>query len=119
MEWEIGDVYEGKWKRNRMDGAGVFRHHEGFVLKGSFKASYFLEDGLLRNPLMGEKEYTLFKKQAREVNKQKERNEKVKSGFVIKLPIAKLLDSVIKSNHNNRVPLIIASEEAKFDLASL
>lgn len=71
MEWERGDLYEGRWKRNRMEGGGVFKHHEGFVLKGSFKANYFVEDGLLRNPLMDEKEYALYKKQVKEVNKQK------------------------------------------------
>ena len=63
MVWANGDVYEGNWKKGRMEGGGIFRHHEGFVLKGSFKASHFIEEGLLRNPQMSEKEYAAFKKQ--------------------------------------------------------
>lgn len=71
MVWANGDAYEGNWKKGRMEGGGIFRHHEGFVLKGSFKASHFIEEGLLRNPQMGEKEYAAFKKQRKEVLKQK------------------------------------------------
>lgn len=74
MSWANGDAYEGAWKKGRMEGGGIFRHHEGFVLKGSFKANLFLDDGLLRNPQMGEKEYSVFKKQRKEVLRQKERN---------------------------------------------
>ena len=43
-------------------------------MKGSFRANYFIDDKILRNPQMGEKEYELFKKQRKEVIKQKERN---------------------------------------------
>jgi len=53
MSWSNGDSYEGIWKRNRMEGGGVFKHHEGFTLKGSFKANYFLDENILRNPQMG------------------------------------------------------------------
>lgn len=61
---------------------------------------------------MGEKEYQLYKKQRKEVIKQKERNEKIKHGFVSKLSIKdidKLVEICTKSNKNNRIPLIIAS----------
>jgi hypothetical protein len=44
------------------------------VLKGSFKANFFIDENVLRNPQMGEKEYDLFKKQRKDVLKQKERN---------------------------------------------
>lgn len=54
-----------------MEGGGLFKHHDGFSLKGSFKANYFIEDNFLRNPQMSEKEYLLFKKQGKEVAKQK------------------------------------------------
>jgi hypothetical protein len=74
MEWADGNSYEGNWKKNRMEGGGVFKHRDGFVLKGSFKANYFIDETVLRNPQMGEKEYVLFKKQRKEVAKQKERN---------------------------------------------
>lgn len=100
----------------------MFKHHEGFVLKGSFKANHFVEDGILRNPQMGEKEYLAFKKQRKEVVKQKERNEKVKHGFVVKVSVNdgdKFVELVSKSNKNNRVPLIIASEPSKLNLATL
>jgi len=56
------------------------------------------------------------------VHKQKERNEKIKSGFVAKIKVEetdKIVDTITKSNKNNRVPIIIASEEAKFNLNSL
>lgn len=48
-----------------MEGGGIFRHHDGFVLKGSFKANYFIDGNFLRNPLMSEKEYLLFRKQGK------------------------------------------------------
>lgn len=54
--------------------------------------------------------------------KQKERNEKVKHGFVVKISANegdKFVELVSKSNKNNRVPLIIASEPSKFSLATL
>lgn len=64
MEWANGDIYEGNWKKNRMEGGGMFKHHDGFILKGSFKANLFIDEGnVLRNPQMSEKEYALFKKQ--------------------------------------------------------
>lgn len=121
MSWENGDVYEGGWRKGRMEGGGIFRHHEGFVLKGSFKANYFIDENVLRNPQMGEKEYALFRKQRKEVAKQKERNEKVKHGFVRKLPAPhqELLALCEKSNCNNRIPLVVASEQTHFTLASL
>jgi hypothetical protein len=105
-----------------MEGGGIFKHHEGFALKGSFKANYYIDENVLRNPQMGEKEYVLFRKQRKEVAKQKERNEKIKHGFVRKLPAPQqqeLLSLCEKSNNNNRIPLIVASEEAHFSLASL
>lgn len=71
---------------------------------------------------MGEKEYLAFKKQRKEVVKQKERNEKVKHGFVVKISANegdKLVELVSKSNKNNRVPLVIASEPSKFNLSTL
>lgn len=74
MQWENGDCYEGIWKKNRMEGGGIYKHHDGFTLKGSFKANYFIDENLLRNPQMSEKEYILFKKQGKEVAKQKEKN---------------------------------------------
>lgn len=74
MEWANGDLYEGQWRKNRMEGGGIFRHHDGLTLKGSFKANYFIDGNFLRNPLMGEKEYILFRKQGKEIAKQKERN---------------------------------------------
>ena len=43
MIWENGDSYDGSWKKNRMEGGGVFKHHDGFALKGSFKANYFID----------------------------------------------------------------------------
>jgi hypothetical protein len=64
----------------------------------------------------------LFKKQRKEVIKQKERNEKIKHGFVAKVVVsdaAKVHELCVKSNKNNRVPLIISSEDAKFDINSL
>lgn len=85
MVWQNGDSYDGSWKKNRMEGGGVFRHHDGFVLKGSFKANYFIDGNVLRNPQMSEKQYVFYKKQAKEVHKQKERNEKIKNGFVVKV----------------------------------
>jgi hypothetical protein len=54
--------------------------------------------------------------------KQKERNEKVKHGFVTKLPtpdLATLAELCTKSNQNNRIPLVIASESSQFNLATL
>jgi hypothetical protein len=38
-----------------MEGGGVFKHHEGFILKGSFKANHFIDENILRNPQMSEK----------------------------------------------------------------
>lgn len=67
---------------------------------------------------MSEKEYQLFKKQRKEVLKQKERNEKTKHGFITKVNVAensKILELCTKSNHNNRIPLIISSENSKFN----
>lgn len=61
---------------------------------------------------MGEKEYELFKKQRKDVIKQKERNEKIKHGFVEKVSAGdrlKLQQLITLSNNNNRVPLIVAS----------
>ena len=52
MEWTNGDSYEGTWKKNRMEGGGLFKHHDGFTLKGSFKANYFIDETFLRNPQM-------------------------------------------------------------------
>lgn len=71
---------------------------------------------------MGEKEYLAFKKQRKEVLKQKERNEKVKHGFVTKVPVsdlANLAELCTKSNNNNRIPLVIASESSQFNLVTL
>ncbi|CAM6001517.1 unnamed protein product [Sphagnum balticum] len=84
LVWSNGDSYEGSWRRGRMDGPGIFRQQSGLVLKGSFKANYFIDENVLRNPQMSEKEYQLFRKQRKEVIKQRERNEKVKHGFVVK-----------------------------------
>ena len=105
-----------------MEGGGLFKHHDGFSLKGSFKANYFIEDNLLRNPQMSEKEYLLFKKQGKEVAKQKQRNEKIKSGFVVKMKACEaesVLETIVKSNKNNRIPIVLASEQAKFNIKSL
>ena len=38
-----------------MDGAGTFKNHSGFALKGIFKSNYFADDDILRNPQMSEK----------------------------------------------------------------
>lgn len=122
MSWNNGDSYDGNWKKSRMQGGGLFKHHDGFVLKGSFKANFFIDENVLRNPQMGEKEYELFKKQRKDVIKQKERNEKIKHGFVQKLSVSdghKLVEICTRSNQNNRIPLIVASEASKFDLAAL
>lgn len=43
MTWKNGDSYDGAWKRSKMDGAGSFKHHDGFILKGLFKANYFID----------------------------------------------------------------------------
>lgn len=55
MIWENGDSYDGSWKKNRMEGGGIFKHRDGFTLKGSYKANYFIDEGVLRNPQMSEK----------------------------------------------------------------
>ena len=60
--WANGDQYEGNWKRSKMDGPGLFRHSSGFILKGIFKNNYFIDDNVLRNPFLTEKEYAVFKK---------------------------------------------------------
>lgn len=122
MSWSNGDSYDGNWKKGRMQGGGLFKHHDGFVLKGSFKANFFIDDNVLRNPQMGEKEYELFKKQRKDVIKQKERNEKIKHGFVEKVSAGdrlKLQQLITLSNNNNRVPLIVASQASRFNLAEL
>ncbi len=62
MIWPLGDQYDGSWKRSKMDGSGVFRQANGFILKGIFKNNYFIDDNMLRNPFMDEQAYTVFKK---------------------------------------------------------
>lgn len=52
MNWNNGDIYDGNWKKNRMEGGGIFKHHEGFTLKGSFRANYYIDNEILRNPQM-------------------------------------------------------------------
>jgi len=56
-----------------MDGSGVFKHSTGFVLKGLFKTNYFIDDNILRNPFLSDKEYAVFKKERKEILKQKEK----------------------------------------------
>lgn len=122
MSWANGDLYEGQWKKNKMDGAGQFKQHNGNILKGSFKANYFIHENVLRNPQMPEEEYELFRKQRKEIIKQKEKNEKIKHGFLERITrdsLGRLKEFVEKSNKNNRVPLLVASEHAKFTLADL
>ena len=68
-----------------MDGTGIFKNNEGFTLKGSFKSNLFVDDSVLRNPFMNEKDYTLFKKQRKETLKQQERNEKIKHSYLEKI----------------------------------
>lgn len=46
----------------------------------------------------------------------------MKSGFVMKInanELQKLSETILKSNKNNRVPLVIASEPSKLNLESL
>ena len=46
-------MYDGRWKKGRMDGPGLFKRHDGLTLKGSFKNNYFIDEGnVLRNPYM-------------------------------------------------------------------
>lgn len=54
LKWKNGDVYDGRWKKGRMEGPGVFKRHDGFTLKGSFKNNYFIDINTLRNPFMSE-----------------------------------------------------------------
>ena len=54
-----------------MDGAGIFKHSDGFSLKGNFKANNYVEDSILRNPFLSENDYALFMKQRKETLKQK------------------------------------------------
>jgi len=61
--WKNGDNYDGRWKKGRMDGAGVFKRHDGLILKGSFKNNYYIdESNVLRNPYMSEEEFNDLKK---------------------------------------------------------
>jgi hypothetical protein len=60
--WPSGEQYEGTWKRSKMDGTGLFKHSTGFLLKGLFKNNYLIDDNVLRNPFLTDKEYALFKK---------------------------------------------------------
>jgi hypothetical protein len=52
MIWKNGDSYEGNWKKSKMDGAGLFKHKQGFSLKGIFKNNYYVDGDILRNPQM-------------------------------------------------------------------
>ena len=82
MVWPNGSSYDGSWNKGRMEGAGVFKHIEGFSLEGNFKANYYIDDAILRNPFLSDKEYALYKKQRKEILKQQEKNEKVKYGYL-------------------------------------
>lgn len=62
MKFSNGDLYDGKWKKGRMDGPGLFKRADGLSLKGSFKNNYFLDGNVLRNPFVGEGEYEALKK---------------------------------------------------------
>jgi hypothetical protein len=58
LVWANGDKYDGRWKKGRMEGPGVFTRHDGMTLKGSFKNNYLIdEDNTLRNPYMSNEEY--------------------------------------------------------------
>ena len=35
-----------------MDGDGLFKHKQGFSLKGIFKNNYYIDGDILRNPQM-------------------------------------------------------------------
>lgn len=74
MKWGNGDVYDGRWKKNRMDGAGSFKRNDGLSLKGSFKNNYFIDGNVLRNPFMPDGEYEKLKKARKDLVKQYEKN---------------------------------------------
>lgn len=44
--WPNNDVYIGMWKAGRMEGDGEFKHHDGHILKGSFKNNYHFDVNL-------------------------------------------------------------------------
>lgn len=41
FQWANGDEYEGEWLTDRMEGKGVFEHHEAGTFEGTFKNNYF------------------------------------------------------------------------------
>lgn len=81
MKWASGDTYDGRWKKDRMDGPGNFKRRDELCLKGSFKNNYFIDDNVLRNPFMTDSDYEKLKKARKDLVKQYEKNEKIKTGY--------------------------------------
>ncbi len=95
-----------------MEGGGNFTNHDGSQYKGIFKNNYFLAgNGSILNPFLSREEVQEFLKRRNEINLLKEKNQKQKLFyFTFVNDYSKLVEQILKSNKNNRIPLIISSK---------
>ena len=71
--WSNGDSYEGSWKNNKMEGAGIFRHVGDIPLEGNFKNNYFHMGGdVYVNPFQSREQIDQFIQRRDEHQKFKE-----------------------------------------------
>lgn len=109
MVWKSGFTYEGNWRRDRLEGAGTFRHPDGLELKGLFRCNYFIDGDILRNPFLNVDESESFMKARKDVLKLKEKIGKMKLGYFKRIQhtdYKQISELVHQSNKNNRVALL-------------
>ncbi len=84
--WANGDVYFGDWKNGKMDGEGMFTHHDGHFLKGKFKNNYHYDKERWINPFLILEQLDLFKvKNMDYIKSTKAENEKFNRNNILKV----------------------------------
>jgi len=111
-QWSNGDSYDGQWKDNKMEGAGIFRHVGDVPLEGVFKNNYYHMGGdVYVSPFQSRAEIDNFIQSRDEHRKLKESRIKEKMFKLEVINKISQLDQLITfSAKNNRVPLILSSK---------
>ena len=120
-QWSNGDSYEGQWRDNKMEGAGIFRHIGDVPLEGVFKNNYFHMGGdVYVSPFQSREEIERFIQARDEHRKLKESRIKEK---LFKLEVTNEVGQLHKlinnSAKNGRVPLVLSSKAFYTNLGEL
>lgn len=112
--WNGKDVYEGDWVEGKMEGEGVFKHREGLELSGMFSKNHYInENGIFVNPFTPKSMIDLFSAKSYDYLKRKQltENESFSIKNIYKIFTKEFNTNIDNAYKNNKIPLIIFSEE--------